>query len=136
MFPTHRVFAGRPDIDPHGDAFPDVDEALEALERGSAGEPLAVFVSASEARLVRGGDEELDVDLVDRFGHEGISYTPDRDEALRRVRGGEADCAFLLRPPRIADVFERARRGDPLPPKTTYFYPKLLSGLLFHPVDP
>ena len=85
---------------------------------------------------MRGGDGELDVDLVDRFGHEGISYTPDRDEALRRVRDGEADCAYLLRPPRIADVFDRARRGDPLPPKTTYFYPKLLSGLLFHPVDP
>ena len=136
VFPTHRVFAGRPDIDPPGDAFPDVAEALEALERGSTGDPLAVFVSAAEARLVRGDDGELDVDLVDRFGHEGISYTPDRDEALRRVRDGEADCAFLLRPPRIADVFERARRGEPLPPKTTYFYPKLLSGLLFHPVDP
>ncbi len=136
VFPTHRVFAGRHDIDPPGEVFPTVEEALGALELGSPGDPLAVFVSATEARLVRGDDGELDVDLVDRFGHEGISYTPDRDEALRRVRGGEADCAFLLRPPRIADVFERARRGEPLPQKTTYFFPKLLSGLLFHPVDP
>jgi uncharacterized protein (DUF1015 family) len=36
----------------------------------------------------------------------------------------------------VADVFERARRGRTLPQKATYFYPKLVSGLLFHPVDP
>ena len=136
VFPTHRVFAGRPDIDPAGDAFPTVEDALAALDHGSPGDPLAVFVSKDAARLVRGLEGELDVELVDRFGHDGISYTPDREDALGRVQGGGADCAFLLRPPRIADVFERARRGQPLPQKTTYFYPKLLSGLLLHPVDP
>jgi uncharacterized protein (DUF1015 family) len=136
VFPTHRVFAGRPDIAPAGDSFPTVEDALVALDRGSPGDPLAVFVSKDAIRLVRGVDGELDVELVDRFGHDGISYTPDREEALGRVRGGDADCAFLLRPPRVADVFERARRGQPMPQKTTYFYPKLLSGLLFHPVDP
>ena len=135
VFPTHRVFADRADIDPPGEAFAAIGEALEALAR-SPGDPFAVLVTRDAVRLVRGDAGELDVDLVDRFGHDGISYTPDGDEALRRVSSGEADCAFLLRPPRIADVFERARRGQPLPPKTTYFYPKLLSGLLLHPVDP
>ena len=70
------------------------------------------------------------------FGHEGISYTPALSEAVRRVDDGEADCAFLLRATRIEDVFERARRGVVMPQKTTYFYPKLLSGLLFHPLAP
>ena len=50
----------------------------------------------AEARLLRGGDGELDVELVDRFGHDGLSYTPDPVEAERRVREGEADCAFLI----------------------------------------
>jgi uncharacterized protein (DUF1015 family) len=136
VFPTHRVFVDRADIDPGGDAFPTAEEALAALDRGSREDPLAVFVSRDGARLVRGADGELDVELVDRFGHDGISYTPDREEAVGRVQGGGADCAFLLRPPRIADVFDRARSGQPLPQKTTYFYPKLLSGLLLHPVDP
>jgi uncharacterized protein (DUF1015 family) len=54
---------------------------------------------------------------------------------VRRVDAGEADVAFLLRPTRIEDVFERARRGEVLPQKTTYFFPKLLSGLLFHPLE-
>ena len=91
---------------------------------------------AGGARLVRGEAGELDVDLVDRFGHDGLSYTPDASEALRRVEIGEADCAFLLRPPRVADVFGRAREGRTMPPKATYFFPKLLSGLLLHPLEP
>jgi uncharacterized protein (DUF1015 family) len=85
---------------------------------------------------MRGEPGELDVELVDRFGHDGISYTPDWREAVERIDTGSADVAFLLRPTRIEDVFARARRGEVMPPKTTYFFPKLLSGLLFHPLEP
>jgi hypothetical protein len=136
VFPTHRVFAGRPDIDPPGEMFSSADDARAALEREPSGAPAAAFVRAGERRLVRGDPGELDVELVDRFGHEGIAYTPDAGEAVRRVESGEADCAFLLRPPRVADVFERARRGLTMPQKATYFFPKLLSGLLLHPLEP
>ena len=48
---------------------------------------------------------------------------------------GEAEAAFLLRPTRIEDVWEVARRGDVLPQKSTFFYPKLTSGLLLLPLD-
>lgn len=133
VFPTHRVFADRPDIDPSGDAAASVEAALAALDASHDG--CFAFVRNGEARLLHADAGELDVDVVDRFGHDGIAYTPDREDAVERVRSGRADCAFLLRPPRIADVFERARRGLPLPQKTTYFYPKLVSGLLLHPLD-
>ena len=84
---------------------------------------------------VVGEPGELDVELVDRLvGHEGLGYTADLDEAVARVDSGEFDGAFLLRATRIEDVFERARRGEVMPQKTTYFFPKLTSGLLFHPV--
>jgi uncharacterized protein (DUF1015 family) len=136
IFPTHRVFSARPDIDPPGDHHPSVRDARAALDREPAGAPVAVFVTSSGARLVRGDPGELDVELVDRFGHDGLSYTPDTDEALARVERGEADCAFLLRPLRVAAVFGRAREGRTMPPKATYFFPKLLSGLLFHPLEP
>ena len=136
VFATHRVFTGRPDIDPPGESHSTVEAAIAALEERPDGEPFAVFARRGATRLVRGKDGELDVDLVDRLGHAGISYTPDRSEAVRRVESGEADCAFILRPPRVADVFERARRGRTMPQKATYFYPKLVSGLIIHPVDP
>jgi uncharacterized protein (DUF1015 family) len=136
VFPTHRVYTDRPEIDPPGDDHPSVVAAREALDREPSGSPAAVLVRSGTVRLVRGQPGELDVELVDRFGHDGIGYTPDADEAVRRVEAGEADCAFLLRPLRLEDVFERAREGRTMPQKATYFFPKLLSGILLHPLDP
>ena len=135
IFPTHRVFTGRPDIDPAGKAFASAAAAMDALDAAPDDEAAVVFVRGGEARLVHAAVGELDVELVDRFGHEGLSYTPDRDEALGRLAGSE-DCAFVLRPLRVEQVFARARAGRKMPQKATYFFPKLLSGLLIHPVDP
>ncbi len=134
IFPTHRLFADRPDIVLDGRPHLTVDAALGALEAEPYDRGVAVAVSRAGAVVVHGELGELDVELVDRFGHDGIAYTADRDEALAAVETGAADVAFLLRSTRIEDVFERARRGEVMPQKTTYFFPKLTSGLLFHPV--
>jgi uncharacterized protein (DUF1015 family) len=117
IFPTHRLF--------------DTPKRLEPGENG-AGEIVELTRDGQRAIPVPAG--MLDVELVDTLGHEGISYTPDAREAERRVRDGDAAVAYLLRPTRIEDVFEHARRGEVLPQKTTYFFPKLISGLLFHPL--
>jgi uncharacterized protein (DUF1015 family) len=134
IFPTHRLFAGRPDIALEGRAYGTIDAALDALDAEPYDRAAAVAVTPLGATLVHGAAGELDVELVDRFGHDGIGYTADRNEALAAVESGAADVAFLLRATRIEDVFERARRGEVMPQKTTYFFPKLTSGLLFHPV--
>lgn len=131
IFPTHRLFAAPRRLD--GEREP-VDDPLSALARLRGPEPQAVEVTADGAAVVRGEPGRLDVQLVDALGTDGISYTPDAQEALRRVRGGEAAVAYLLRPTRIEDVFASARRGEVLPQKTTYFFPKLISGLLFQPL--
>ncbi len=121
IFPTHRVAqrVGDPqgtEIDRPGDELPGV-----VLYRGGR-------------YLLLAGDG-LDVEVVERARPEGVSYTPSREEAEAAVDRGEAEGAFLVRPARIEDVFERARRGEVMPQKTTYFYPKLVSGLLFLPLD-
>jgi uncharacterized protein (DUF1015 family) len=136
ILPTHRTFVGRPDIRLDGEPFETPEAALEALAAEPFDRSAAVLVSEGSTLLVRGEAGRLDVELVDRFGRNGIGYTPDAAEAVARVRAGAADCAFLLRATRIEDVFEHARRGLTMPPKSTYFFPKLLSGLLFHPVEP
>ncbi|MFN8222681.1 MAG: DUF1015 domain-containing protein [Gaiellales bacterium] len=135
IFPTHRLFVGRPDIDPPGEERSDLAAALGALASAPYDASVAVFYRDGVVRFVEGEPGELDVELVDRFGHEGIAYTPDLDDAISRVDSGAAGCAFLLRATRIEDVFVRARRGEVMPQKTTYFFPKLLSGLLFLPLD-
>jgi uncharacterized protein (DUF1015 family) len=136
ILPTHRVFEGRPDIGLDGDAFATLNEALAALAAEPFDHSAAVLVRGDATHLVRGGPGELDPELVERFGREGIGYTPDAADAVERVRSGRADCAFLLRATPIEDVFDHARRGLTMPPKSTYFFPKLLSGLLFHPLEP
>jgi uncharacterized protein (DUF1015 family) len=119
IFPTHRLFAE--------------PRQLEGNGNGAAGTGVTELTREG-ARLVSVPEGMLDVQLVDTLGHEGISYTADAEEAERRVRTGEAAVAYILRPTRIEDVFAHARRGEVLPQKTTYFYPKLISGLLFHPL--
>jgi uncharacterized protein (DUF1015 family) len=135
IFPTHRVFARRPDLEVEGTDAPSAEEGLARLVTLPHDRSAAVAHGADGTVLLEGDVGELDVELVDQFGHEGIGYTPDWREAVARVDRGEADVAFLLRPTRIHDVFARARRGQVLPQKTTYFFPKLLSGLLFLPLD-
>ncbi len=113
---------------------PTPGEALAALERVPVDHGAFVEYDGG-ARVVDPGPGTLAVQVVDELGHEGLAYTPDAEEAVRRVDEGEASVAYLLRPTRIEDVFAAARRGEVLPQKTTFFYPKLLSGLLFHPLD-
>ena len=135
IFPTHRVSPAI-ELDVEGEAAASPAEALARLATLPYERSAAVVYRAGRATLVVGEAGELDVELVDRFGHDGIGYTPDWREAVARVDRGEADIAFLLRPARIEDVFTRARDGEVLPQKTTYFFPKLLSGLLFLPLEP
>jgi uncharacterized protein (DUF1015 family) len=134
IFPTHRVFAELPPDLLAGEKRGDPESALQELgrlERGRA----AVVVYDGSTELAVDGVGELDVQLVDRLGQEGLSYTADWREAVRAVDEGDAAVAVLMRPTRIEDVFAVAARGETMPQKSTYFYPKLVSGLLFHPLD-
>jgi uncharacterized protein (DUF1015 family) len=131
IFPTHRVFAREPaERLPTEERLPDASAARAALERLPSDRAAALLYRDGGFELSVDGNE-LDVQLVDRLGHEGISYTPDWEAAVRAVDEGEAAVAVLMRPTRIEDVFAVAQRGETMPQKSTYFYPKLVSGLLF-----
>jgi uncharacterized protein (DUF1015 family) len=139
VFPTHRLFSGRPDLAQPGagERFGDVGDALAVLAERPYDRAAAVaYQAGGVAELIEGEAGELDVALVDRYGLEGISYTADTAAAIAAVDRGEADVAFLLRDPRVEDVFAVAQRGELMPSKSTYFFPKPLSGLLFHPLRP
>jgi uncharacterized protein (DUF1015 family) len=132
IFPTHRLAATRPNL--LGGGPTDPHEALawvEALPRDTA--EVAVYTPQG-AFVVTGEEGELDTALVERLVPDGVSYTPFVDEAIGAVDRDEAEVAFLLRPASLAQVWALAEAGRVMPQKSTYFYPKLLSGLLFHPV--
>jgi uncharacterized protein (DUF1015 family) len=134
IFPTHRVFEHEPaERLPADERLADAAAARAALERVPTDRAAALLYRDGSFELSVDGNE-LDVQLVDRLGHEGISYTPDWDAAVRAVDEGQAEVAVLMRPTRIEDVFAVAQRGETMPQKSTYFYPKLVSGLLFLPL--
>ena len=64
----------------------------------------------------------------------GILYSKYLDETVGLVRSGEYKLAFILPELKAGDIFEVVSSGDRMPHKTTYFYPKILSGLTFNPL--
>jgi uncharacterized protein (DUF1015 family) len=71
----------------------------------------------------------------DDISHQrGLAYARDLDQARDLLASGDYEFAFLLRPTPIEQVQAVAQAGETMPPKSTYFYPKLLSGLLFNPL--
>ncbi|HTZ88115.1 MAG TPA: DUF1015 domain-containing protein [Solirubrobacteraceae bacterium] len=65
----------------------------------------------------------------------GLFYARSTEEALAKVRSGEYDAAFLMRPTPVEQVRDVAAEGENMPPKSTFFFPKLLTGLLFNPLS-
>jgi uncharacterized protein (DUF1015 family) len=131
IFPTHRTVES---VNGPVPDQPDLLSALVELERQPLDRAAAVlYRSEGRAALLHGREGELDVQLVESLAPAGIGYTPSVEEAVAAVDSGRAAGAFIVRPTRIEDVFRFAEAGETLPQKTTYFYPKLLSGLLFHP---
>lgn len=61
--------------------------------------------------------------------HGGLGFTRDPEQAASAVTRGEAALAFLVAPPGIADVIAVADAGETMPQKSTYFYPKVPTGL-------
>ncbi len=67
---------------------------------------------------------------------DGLAFTHEDDEAIAAVTTGEATAAFLLNAPSLAEVRAVCLAGELMPEKSTYFYPKLLSGLVFDLIGP
>ncbi len=63
---------------------------------------------------------------------DAILYTKDDDEALDRVRQGTAEAALLLNPTKVSEVQAVAAAGERMPHKSTYFFPKPLTGLVMN----
>ena len=71
----------------------------------------------------------------DDISHQrGLGYARDLEQARQLLSGGQYELAFLLRPTPVEQVQAIAAAGETMPPKSTYFFPKLPSGLLFNPL--
>ena len=139
ILPTHRLVSGEvpaldgtfrlTEIEPSADAG---SAALAGLPRDH---PAFVLLRKDSAQLAEGQGAELDTAVIDRLPLGDVRYTPSAVAAEEAVRSGRADAAFLVRAPTMEQVANVAGAGELLPEKTTYFFPKLTSGLVFSPFD-
>jgi uncharacterized protein (DUF1015 family) len=146
--------------------LPSLRVALAALaQRSVAGIACAVYAGGAQVLVLELTDPatpqallaeghapafaRLDVAVLHRLLVEGIlgvpstsqaddsiQYTRDESQAVAAVMAGEATLALFLNPPRVEQVQAIAMAGDRMPQKSTFFYPKVLSGLVFNPWDP
>jgi uncharacterized protein (DUF1015 family) len=73
--------------------------------------------------------------LTDLHKSSGTTYTSNIAEAYRLVESGECQLAFLLNPISVTTIKTIADANDKMPGKSTYFYPKLPTGLVINRLD-
>jgi uncharacterized protein (DUF1015 family) len=79
--------------------------------------------------------EALGVTSDDAGSGSAVSYTEDAAQAQAEVESGRWPLAFLMNPTRIEHVLAVADAGDRMPRKSTFFHPKLATGLVLYPFD-
>ncbi len=80
-------------------------------------------------RLLQIGPQEL-------AAGKHVLYSQDPLEAVQAVKSGKGQIAFFLNPTKVYQVRDVSLAGETMPSKSTFFYPKLLSGLVINPLEP
>lgn len=109
-------------------------EAVKNLQNANLAAPLARLDVVILTSLVL--EKLLGLDNAARDQEHTIEYVADMHYVLDKVRYGKARLAFLLNPTKVEQVQEIATAGLIMPRKATYFYPKVLTGLVINPLDP
>ncbi len=108
------------------------DQAMADAAMPDRSEPYRRLDTAvTESLLLKGalGITDEQIDHLD-----GMGYARDDAQAIELVRSGEYDAALFMAPTPVRRVQDVASSGESMPPKSTYFFPKLLTGLLFNPL--
>src|SRR3954466_9387306 len=108
------------------------DQAIADRALDGEPEPYRRPDTAILEALILKGPLGLTDDDIDHM--RGLGYARNDAEALELVLSGAYDAAFFLRPTPVAQVREIAATGVNMPPKTTYFFPKIPTGLVFNPL--
>jgi len=78
----------------------------------------------------------LHADILDgNIAHDQLRFTPDANEAVEAVRAGSAVGAYLLPPTTPDRIRHVVEKGERLPQKSTYFWPKPRTGMTLMPLD-
>ena len=99
--------------------FPEKSEALRRLD-----------VTVLHSLIL---EEMLGIDKENMAKQINLTYTRSFDEAYASA-GNNADCCFILNPTKVSEIADVAAAGEKMPQKSTYFYPKLITGLVMNKI--
>ena len=111
------------------------DWLLSFDDRVTHGLPASAAMRALDVTVLHDVLFERFLGLPPAVQKQAVSYTSDTDEALQRVSTGDAQAAFLLRATTFEQIQQVCEGGETMPQKSTYFYPKLLTGLVFYHLE-
>ncbi len=109
------------------------DQAIADAALSDHAEPYRRLDTAVLETLILKGALGMTDDDIDHLA--GLGYARDFDQALELVQDGDYDAAFFVAATPIEQVREVAAAGESMPPKSTYFFPKVPTGLLFNPLS-
>ncbi len=108
------------------------DQSIADAALAERSEPYRRLDTAvTEALLLKGALGMTD-DQIDHL--DGLGYARDDAQAIEQVLSGEYDAALFMAPTPVRRVQDVAASGESMPPKSTYFVPKVPTGLLFNPL--
>lgn len=72
------------------------------------------------------------IDKENMAQQKNLVYTRSADEAVEAVQSGEFCCSFIINPTKVSEIKEVSLAGEKMPQKSTYFWPKLVTGIVMH----
>jgi uncharacterized protein (DUF1015 family) len=121
---------------PGDEGFLLVGDAIAADDRMRR-EPMSAAVRSLDLAILHTAilGDRLGIDAASIVAGGALAYTRSEADAIRAVASGDAKAAILVRPTRLEQLAAVASAGEVMPQKSTYFYPKLLTGLVFYPLE-
>jgi uncharacterized protein (DUF1015 family) len=109
------------------------DPAIAAAAMPDKPEPYQRLDTAVLEALILQGALGMTEDDISHF--RGLDYARSAADARERIDGGEAEAAFFMGATPVSHVRDVAAAGESMPPKSTYFFPKVLTGMVFNPLS-
>ncbi len=139
VFPTHRMVRDLPDFSKYNycgkgewylltlkdigvmsKVLPDVSEASQQLD-----------VSVLHSLIL---EKTMGIDKENMANQINLTYTKFFEEAIVKVDKGQFQCSFILNPTRVTEIRDVAAAGEKMPQKSTYFYPKMITGMVMNDI--
>lgn len=108
------------DLSVMADKLPDCSKALRELD-----------VTVLHSLVL---EDILGIDKENMAQQINLTYTRVFDEAIEKIENGEFQCSFILNPTRVTEIRDVASADEKMPQKSTYFYPKIITGLVMNKI--